>query len=152
MSDDVLDALNDLDEEDIEEDDEEEGEEGEYVALENQEIDKIKNIIKVPDDERRTSNLMTIYEYTEAVGTRISQIENGSKIFTDYDGLYNNKQIAIKEMHDRKNPLIVRRVVKTDGNNIYEEHWKVREMILPNIEIDLPIAKKKYEICSKMAE
>jgi len=154
MADDVLEELSRLDI-DTEYDadtglDDEEEEEPEEEDLESAQADtNIRNVIKIPDEERRTSRLMTIYEYTEAIGIRISQIENKSEIFTDYTGLKNNRQIATKEMVDRRNPLIVRRVVKTEGNNVYEEHWKVCEMIFPKVDLQLPTTQKKYEECVK---
>jgi hypothetical protein len=108
----------------------------------------IANDYVIPDDERKTSPLMSIYEMVEAVGIRISQIENGSEIFTDYGTLGSAKEIAYKELIDRKNPLIITRMVKEEKNKRWFEHWKVREMTYPKMNIELPVAEKDYSRCT----
>ena len=40
----------------------------------------------IPDDERISSHIMTLDEMTEAVGSRASEIEKGSPVFTDVEG------------------------------------------------------------------
>lgn len=86
-------------------------------------------IIKVcHPDERITSHIITLSEATEATGIRASQIENGSAPFTDTTGLKSPVAMAHKEFLDRKNPLILERLVEIRGNVHYVEHWKVREM------------------------
>lgn len=101
----------------------------------------------MPDDERKTSPLMTINEMVEAVGIRISQIEAGSKVFTDYGTLGSAKEIAYKELMERKNPLIITRLVKEEKNKRYYEHWKVREMTYPKMNINLPVSESAYSKC-----
>lgn len=39
--------------------------------------------------------------------------------------------MARKEFYDRKNPLILERVIEQRGNVYRVEHWKVREMTFP---------------------
>lgn len=90
-----------------------------------------KTIIVIPPGERRTSNIINDYEFTEAVGIRASQIERGAPVFTEVVGLNNPIAMARKEFYDRKNPLILERIVD-QHNQVYRvEHWKVREMTFP---------------------
>jgi hypothetical protein len=102
----------------------------------------------IPDDDRKTSPIMTISEMVEAVGIRISQIEGGSVVFTEYGQLSSAKEIAYKELIDRKNPLIISRTVKEEKNKRYVEHWKVREMVYPKMNISLPTNEAAYQHCS----
>ncbi len=80
--------------------------------------------------QRKTSNVIQLHEATEAVGIRASQIERGSRVFTDVKNLKCPIKMAWKEFIDRQNPLILERVVEERpeaGYNIVE-HWPVREM------------------------
>lgn len=86
------------------------------------------NIVVVPNVDRITSNFISLPEFTEATGIRASQIERGSHIFTDVTGMADPIKMAHKEFRDRKNPLILERVIETNGNIVYVEHWKVRDM------------------------
>lgn len=111
----------------IELEDEEEIIYGPLRPLKIRDGDHIKIII-VPDEDRITSNVINLPELTEATGIRASQIERGSQVFTDTVGMTDPIKMAHKEFRDRKNPLILERVVETHGNIHYVEHWKVREM------------------------
>jgi DNA-directed RNA polymerase subunit K/omega len=90
-----------------------------------------KSIVVVPNGDRRTSNIINDYEFTEAVGIRASQIERGSPVFTDVTGLSDPIKMARKEFYDRKNPLILERVIEQRGNVYRVEHFNVREMTFP---------------------
>lgn len=90
-----------------------------------------KTIIVVPSNDRRTTHIINDYEFTEAVGIRASQIERGAPVFTDTTGLKDPIKMARKEFYDRKNPLILERVIEQRGNAYRVEHWKVREMTFP---------------------
>lgn len=95
-------------------------------------IPEIKGIRVVDPDDRYTSHIIQPHEITEAIGTRISQIEGGSNPFTDVTGYTTAKQMAIKEFRERKSPLKLRRHVATIGGIQYVEEFLVREMIFPN--------------------
>lgn len=86
-----------------------------------------RSITVVPDDERITSDIMTMFEYSEVIGIRTLQIGQGSPVFTDVSELHESRDMAIKELYDRKCPLIITRKV---GDFKQEEH-KVREMGYP---------------------
>lgn len=85
-------------------------------------------IIVVDPEERITSNIITDPEFTEATGIRAAQIEQGTPVFTDVTGLTDPIKMAHKEFYDRKNPLILERVIEQRGYTYYVEHWIVREM------------------------
>ena len=113
-----------------EEEDLEENEENEDL----EEIDEPKpvttsiKIYVVPKSQRKTSRFLTTGEMTEVIGLRTAQIERGSNVFTDVTGLKDPRSMAIKELLDGKNPLIVQRTVQIIGDKKYVEQWKVREM------------------------
>lgn len=112
--------------------DEEEIEQDEYRTVQS-ECSTSRNIIIVPPEERITSENMTQFEFARAIAIRASQIANNPKIYTDYDGLYDEVSIAKKELLDRKSPLIIWRqvgVIPTTGERIIEK-WNVREMVYP---------------------
>ena len=75
-------------------------------------------------DNRKTSEVMTQFEYTEIIGQRAKQIENGGPCFTDVTGMGNPIKMAEKELRDRKCPLdIIRRL----SSNV-AERWSANEM------------------------
>lgn len=94
----------------------------------------IKKII-IPNDQRITSDILTKFEYARVLAIRATHISKGMTVFTDYKGLFKEKDIALKELNEGKCPLIINRVIKETPYEVYIEQWKVREMILPNITI-----------------
>ena len=85
------------------------------------------NIVYVKPDERQTSEVMTMFEYTEAISHRAKQIENGGACFTDIGDLTDPILIAEKELRDRKSPLCLQRKL---SDKVYEL-WQVNEMAFP---------------------
>jgi DNA-directed RNA polymerase subunit K/omega len=86
-------------------------------------------IIKiVPVASRVTSEVMTLFEYSDIIGIRTTQIENGAPVYTDVAGLISAKNMAIKELFDRKCPHIIKRRV----GQFLEEQWSAREMAFPS--------------------
>ena len=69
--------------------------------------------ISTEQKNKSTSNILTDYEYAQCISIRASEIERGHKIFTDYKGLYKPIDIAKKEFHEGKTPLILVRTIKT---------------------------------------
>ncbi len=84
--------------------------------------------------QRKTSHIIQLSEATEAVGIRASQIERGSRVFTSTKNLKCPIKMAWKEFLDRRNPLILERVVEEHSESGYYivEHWLVREMTYLN--------------------
>lgn len=117
---------------DIDEEEDDEYEEDDVYA----EDTNVQTVYIVPENEKRTSERLTVYEATQAIGTRISQIEGGSPVFITFDPHTPVKDIAINEFIQRKTPLILRRTVEIKNGTKKVEMWKVREMIYPVIPRD----------------
>ncbi|KAI9166644.1 DNA-directed RNA polymerases I, II, and III subunit RPABC2 [Paramyrothecium foliicola] len=87
--------------------------------------DKSLRDMKIPDDERTTTPYMTKYERARILGTRALQISMNAPVLVDLEGETDPLQIAIKEMREKKIPLIVRRYLP-DGH--YED-WTCEELL-----------------------
>lgn len=86
-----------------------------------------REIKVIPDDMRLTSDIMTMFEFSEIIGIRTLQIEKGSPVFTDVSELHISYDMAIKELFDRKSPLkVIRKISKFE-----QEEWKANEMGFP---------------------
>lgn len=86
-----------------------------------------REITIVPKNERRSSDIITQYEYTEITSIRAKQIENGSKIFIDIKDLSDPVKIAEQEIVEKRCPLSIRRMMCDE----YAEIWEVNELIVP---------------------
>jgi DNA-directed RNA polymerase I, II, and III subunit RPABC2 len=81
---------------------------------------------RVPDDKRTTTPYMTKYEKARVLGTRALQIRwveldqycrvqltshdsGNAPVLIDVEGMTDPLQIAIKELREKKIPLVVRR-------------------------------------------
>lgn len=64
---------------------------------------------KIPESERTTTPYMTKYERARILGTRALQISMNAPVLVDLEGETDPLQIAIKELREKKIPLIVRR-------------------------------------------
>jgi DNA-directed RNA polymerase I, II, and III subunit RPABC2 len=64
---------------------------------------------KIPTEERSTTPYMTKYEKARILGTRALQISMNAPVLVDLEGETDPLQIAIKELREKKIPLIVRR-------------------------------------------
>ena len=87
-----------------------------------------KEIKIVPRDQRKTSDRLSIYEYTEVISVRARQLENpSSQGFTKFDPSMTPIAKAEKEIKDRRCPLSIRRMLH---DNLCEI-WDVNEMVPP---------------------
>ena len=115
------------------------------------EITDHKIVIVVANNKRRTSQKMSLFELTEAIGIRSAQIERGVPSTIDVGQMSNPVDIARMEMLYRRNPLIVERKIREIGNIIYVEQWKVREMTYTDLTYekmeDYLLEQKKYDEC-----
>ncbi|EIW87066.1 RNA polymerase Rpb6 [Coniophora puteana RWD-64-598 SS2] len=75
--------------------------------------------------ERITTPYLTKYERARILGTRALQISMNAPVLVPLDGETDALQIAIKELSQRKIPLIIRRYLP-DGSF---EDWSVSELI-----------------------
>lgn len=116
--------------------------------------DNHKIIRVIADSDRITSEIIQLNEMAEAIGIRISQIENGAPILTDVSGYKSPIEMAKKEFIDRQNPLIVQRRLQTFPTEDLVEHWKVRDMVFPitNREIFALTTKQISEIAPATAK
>ncbi|MCJ1481518.1 DNA-directed RNA polymerases I II and III subunit RPABC2 [Schaereria dolodes] len=64
---------------------------------------------KISDDKRSTTPYMTKYERARVLGTRALQISMNAPVLVDLEGETDPLQIAIKELREKKIPLVVRR-------------------------------------------
>lgn len=89
--------------------------------------DYYREIKVTPDDMRLTSDIMTMFEFSEIIGIRTLQIEKGSPVFTDVSELHIPYDMAIKELFDRKSPL---KVIRKTGR-FEQEEWRANDMGFP---------------------
>ncbi|KAL4792983.1 RNA polymerase, subunit omega/K/RPB6 [Aspergillus venezuelensis] len=80
---------------------------------------------KIPNDQRTTTPYMTKYERARVLGTRALQISLNAPVLVDLEGETDPLQIAMKELNQKKIPLIVRRYLP-DGT--YED-WTCEELL-----------------------
>ncbi|KAF2461278.1 RNA polymerase, subunit omega/K/RPB6 [Lineolata rhizophorae] len=80
---------------------------------------------KVPNEKRTTTPYMTKYERARVLGTRALQISMNAPVLVDIEGLTDPLQIALRELQERKIPLVVRRYLP-DG---WYEDWTCEELL-----------------------
>ncbi|KLU84293.1 DNA-directed RNA polymerase I [Magnaporthiopsis poae ATCC 64411] len=80
---------------------------------------------KIPNDKRTTTPFMTKYEKARILGTRALQISMNAPVLVDLEGETDPLQIAIKELAEKKIPLIIRRYMP-DG---FYEDWTCEELL-----------------------
>lgn len=88
-----------------------------------------KNIYIIPSNKRKTSQIMSTFEYTRVLAERAKQIQNGSIIFVDPGSHMSEIDIAKLEIKLKKCPFIIRRML----NDSVGEEWAVNEMEMPFI-------------------
>lgn len=77
-------------------------------------------------EARITTRYMTKYERARVLGTRALQISMNAPVMVDIDGETDPLKIAMKELRDRKIPMIIRRYLP---DNSYED-WNIDELII----------------------
>ena len=77
-------------------------------------------------DERISSNRLTKYEKARILGIRALQIDNDAPIYVDVDGETTSYEIALKELMEKKIPLIVKRPLPNGD----WELWSIDELII----------------------
>lgn len=90
-------------------------------------VETSKEIIIVEKNQRRTSEIMTLYEFTEVTSHRAAQIEKKSPIFVDIGDESDPIKMAEMEIRQKKCPLSIMRF----HNDIIAEVWEVNEMEMP---------------------
>lgn len=80
----------------------------------------------VPKSKRITTKYMTKYERARVLGTRALQIAMCAPVMVELDGETDPLQIAMKELKQRKIPIIIRRYLP---DHSYED-WGIDELII----------------------
>lgn len=80
---------------------------------------------RIPNEERKTSQYMTKYERARVLGVRATQISQNAPVLVDLEGETDPLAIALKELNQKKMPLVVRRYMP-DG---YYEDWTCEELL-----------------------
>jgi len=110
------------DDENIEELDQPE-EDGENIELISSNQESKGSVQK---SKRITTKYMTKYERARVLGTRALQIAMGAPVMVELDGETDPLQIAMKELKQRKIPIIIRRYLPDQS---YED-WGIDELII----------------------
>nr|CCA17772.1 DNAdirected RNA polymerase I putative [Albugo laibachii Nc14] len=79
-----------------------------------------------PNAQRVTTKYMTKFERARVLGTRALQISMNAPVMVDIEGETDPLKIALKELRDRKIPIIIRRYLP-DGSF---EDWSIDELII----------------------
>ncbi|KAH3666665.1 hypothetical protein WICMUC_005482 [Wickerhamomyces mucosus] len=98
----------------------------EYTANGEQQRRKTSKELAIPKENRTTTPYMTKYERARILGTRALQISMNAPVLVDLEGETDPLQIAIKELSQKRIPLVIRRYLP-DGS--YED-WGCDELIV----------------------
>lgn len=82
--------------------------------------------LSIPKEDRTTTPYMTKYERARVLGTRALQISLNAPVLVDIEGETDPLQIAMKELTQRRIPLVIRRYLP-DGSF---EDWGCDELII----------------------
>lgn len=82
--------------------------------------------LAIPKENRTTTPYMTKYERARVLGTRALQISLNAPVLVDIEGETDPLQISMKELSQRKIPLVIRRYLP-DGSF---EDWGCDELII----------------------
>jgi len=74
--------------------------------------------------KKKTTRYLTKYERARVLGTRALQISMNAPIMVELEGETDPLQIAMKELRERKIPLIIRRYLPDES---YED-WSIDEL------------------------
>ena len=128
-----------LDDEEVEEIDEEveeidDGEPDEDI-VDLKSVSKYnKEVIVVKPENRITSHILTLYNMTEIISIRSTQIAQHNNCMVDITGLTDPIKMAKRELMMRRCPLVLRRVIgdvkdpRTGEMQTYVEFWDVNTM------------------------
>lgn len=86
----------------------------------------VNKLLAIPKEQRTTTPYMTKYERARVLGTRALQISLNAPVLVDIEGETDPLQIALKELAQRKVPLVIRRYLP-DGSF---EDWGCDELVI----------------------
>ncbi len=88
------------------------------------------DIISMKDANRNndkiTSKFMSKYERTRILGVRATQLSMNAPSMIDVDGIIDPLKIAMKELEQKKIPLIIRRFLPSGEH----EDWSLSELTI----------------------
>ncbi|DBA03787.1 TPA: hypothetical protein N0F65_005677 [Lagenidium giganteum] len=123
------DAGHDMEDEEVPEE-EEEVEEELFDSVEDGHEDNKVAVLdeshKQPNANRITTRYMTKYERARVLGTRALQISMNAPVMVDIEGETDPLKIAMKELRERKIPIIIRRYLPDSSF----EDWSIDELII----------------------
>jgi len=80
-----------------------------FWTIVNQARDAKNQSMEIPKDKRTTTRYLTKYERARVLGTRALQISLGAPVLVELGGETDPLQIAMKELKEKKIPIIIRR-------------------------------------------
>lgn len=90
-------------------------------------IEDYADIIQSYDPSNNTSrNVLTRYEKTKLLGMRMEQLARGAPPCVDTEGLKDIRSVALKELAERKMPLMIARQMP----NGRKEYWRLEDLII----------------------
>jgi DNA-directed RNA polymerase subunit K/omega len=114
-----------------------ESKEGEAIHLFNVDLASMGNVLSddlthreyliIPREHRRTSDIMSLAEYTAVLSIRAKHLENGAPPFVSVNTA-DYAEVAKQEVLQKKCPLCIRRV---HSNGRMVEVWDVNELGIP---------------------
>ncbi|TDH73809.1 hypothetical protein CCR75_005930 [Bremia lactucae] len=99
---------------------------GEDVGDQENKLQVLDDSHKQPNAHRITTRYMTKYERARVLGTRALQISMNAPVMVDIEGETDPLKIAMKELRERKIPIIIRRYLP---DNSFED-WSIDELII----------------------
>ena len=99
---------------------------GNDAADEDNKLQVLDESHKLPNSNRITTRYMTKYERARVLGTRALQISMNAPVMVDIEGETDPLKIAMKELRERKIPIIIRRYLP---DNSFED-WSIDELII----------------------
>jgi DNA-directed RNA polymerase I, II, and III subunit RPABC2 len=105
-----------------------------YVSLETEEdntiVDSTTTRAEILLGPKTTSRMMSKYEKTVIIGVRTRQLQLGAKPLVDIQGLHTEQDIALRELKERRLPLVIKRTLR-GVPPVKVEYWRVSDLIAP---------------------
>lgn len=79
---------------------------------------------------KTTSRIMSKYEKTVIIGIRTRQLQLGAKPLVSTEGLRTEQAIALKELQERRLPLVIKRTLR-GVPPVKVEYWRVSDLVVP---------------------
>ncbi|KAK4516098.1 uncharacterized protein ATC70_011060 [Mucor velutinosus] len=89
-------------------------------------LEKGNEVVSTESKVKQTTPYMTRYERARILGTRALQISLNAPVMVELDGESDALVIAMKELREKKVPLIVRRFLP---DQTFED-WDVKDLIV----------------------